>query len=93
MDDAGRITRVNGEIAPDNKSVTLYMDLSDGGLGYTESRGVVIDCKLTLMPGNPRLESTALSAGPTRMGIGVRRSDFGLPLPPELMDFTARLRY
>src|SRR5438132_2779167 len=93
VDDAGRITRVNGEIAPDNKSVTLYMDLSDGGLGYTESRGVVIDCKLTLMPGNPRLESTTLSAGPARMGIGVRRSDFGLPLPPELMDFTARLRY
>ena len=82
VDDAGRITRVNGEVAPDNKSVTLYMDLSDGGLGYTESRGIVIDCKLTLMPGNPRLESTTLSAGPARMGIGVRRSDFGLPLPP-----------
>jgi len=69
------------------------MDLSDGGLGYTESRGVVIDCKLTLLPGNPRLESTALSAGLVRPVIGSKVSDFGLPMPPGLMNFTARLRY
>jgi hypothetical protein len=93
VDDTGRITRVNGEVAPDNKSVTLYMDLSDGGLGYTEGRGVVIDCKLTLLPGNPRLESTAISAG-ARRGLGLpATTDFGLPLPPALMNFTARLRY
>lgn len=91
-DDTGRITRVNGEVAADNKSVTLYMDLSDGGLGYTEERGVVVECKLILVPGNPRLERTALSAGTIRPGFGLPKSDFGLPLPPAFMNFTARLR-
>ncbi|MEO8435669.1 MAG: C1 family peptidase [Pyrinomonadaceae bacterium] len=96
MDDTGRITRVNGEVAADNKSVTLYMDLDDGGLGYTEGRGVVIECKLTLLPGNPHLESTGVYSGAVRRpGIvsPLLPRDFGLPMRPELMNFTARLRY
>ena len=93
VDDTGRITRVNGEVSPDNKSVTLYMDPNDGGLGYSERRGVVIECKLTLVPGNPRLESTELYAGPVRPAMIHLIRDFGLPMPPALMNFTARLRY
>lgn len=93
VDETGRITRVNGEMAPDNKSVILYLDLSDGGLGYTERRGVAIECKLTLVPGNPRLESAALHTGAVRGAIGVPAANFGLPMLPESMNFTARLRY